>query len=62
MDWILIITLVISGGNDAAIQSLEFASIDACETAKETYLAANQSDKFYVSGVCVSKQTVILRR
>ena len=67
MDWILIITLVLgansAGGKYAAIESLDFASVDACEAAKENYLEANKSgDGMYVSAVCVSEKTVITRR
>ena len=67
MDWVLIITLILSGassgGNYASVHTIDFLSEDACDTAKELYIAENPSHgEVTVTAVCVSKATVIRRQ
>ena len=64
MDWVLIITLALTGapagGKFATIQTVEFSSEQACESAKEAYLATNKNeDDLKATAVCVSKGLVI---
>lgn len=66
MDWVLIITLALTGtldgGKYATIETVEFSSSESCEAAKSVYLAENKNrDGVIFSAVCVSRATVITR-